>query len=81
MMSALNCYLKAASCLEHSRMCHDDLSRAMWFETAKTWRNLACKAKAAEAKGGELGREDIPPDLDLQDPPVLLPRRKAASLC
>ena len=73
MMSALDCYLKAASCLEHARMCHDDLSRAMWVETAKTWRNLADRAKAAEARGGELGRDDVPSELDFSDPSGLLP--------
>ena len=81
MVSALDCYMKAARYLEQARASHDDVARTLLLETAKTWRNLADRAKLAEASGGEPSRDDVPPNVDFSDPPVLLPRGKAANLC
>lgn len=75
MMSALECYMKAALYLKDARASDNDVARALLLETAKMWRNLAERAKSAEAAGGALSRDDIPPDLDVGDPPVLLPGR------
>jgi hypothetical protein len=75
MMSALECYMKAALYLKDARASDNDVARALLLETAKTWRNLAERAKSAEAAGGALSRDDISPDLDIGDPPVLLPGR------
>ena len=67
MMSALDCYMKAARYLEDARVSNNDVASALFLEAAKTWRNLADKAKLAEAAGCELSRDDVPPDLDVSD--------------
>lgn len=41
MMSALECYLKAARCEEMARTCADPADRSMLLDTATIWRKLA----------------------------------------
>lgn len=55
MVSALDCYMKAARYLEQARASHDDVARALLVEAAKTWRNLARKADAIEARTATAG--------------------------
>ena len=81
MMSALDCYMKAARYLEDARVSNNDVASALFLEAAKTWRNLADKAKLAEAAGCELSLTMSRRTSTVSDPPVLLPRGKAANLC
>jgi hypothetical protein len=48
MMSALECFQKAAHCEAFAQGCHDHIDAGMLRETAKHWRTLAAAAEAAQ---------------------------------
>lgn len=54
MMSALECYQKAAHCEAMARQCADPFDVRMLQETAVHWRNLARTAKDFGREGCEM---------------------------